>query len=433
MTRGQINDELQKLTFGGLISRRDLINSLVKISEFGGMKGKIALSESLSHDRPREEKEREELQVLNLFGQSLSEKEIFDILAQRKESLLEFYMGMCKKVRFPLLFKNLSLCVNTRKMDLGSSQLGDDACAAFSGFLRQSSSLEVLELYGCTFENTNQVLEALGETKLVELVLEKTGLKTIENDQVLARSIAKCRTLKSLNISQNKGFVGTNTFQALTDSNVEKVESRAILSLVINPEDLVLLMGHQLVTLDLRDYHPNGMGKAIEALRGKNCRLYCLWVGPISGDLVKAMMDALRDNQSLGKVLLFYIYLCLPFLGVLQLESQHGFHPQIPENEIPGNFSLFSLVPYPEEGTPLRRQLENNRNAAVHCRLAILTILTARKYHREECGEFFGNLPKEIVLLICKAVWKTRREKVWSDKKFSTRGGLWAGLVWYGE
>lgn len=117
------------------------------------------------------------------------------------------------------------------------------------------------------------------------------------------------------------------------------------------------------------------------------------------------------------------------------------------EEEIPNNSTLFSYLPVPEAGTPFAEQLKMNFDMSSNCRYlrfskhlflsfffvffferkVIVMILVSRRFYPSECGEFFGGclylvsflflifpgLQKEIVLLIMKYVWRTRKSKEW--------------------
>jgi len=49
---------------------------------------------------------------------------------------------------------------------------------------------------------------------------------------------------------------------------------------------------------------------------------------------------------------------------------------------------------------------------------AVLTLLCIHKYHRDNIGRFFG---RDIVLIICKNIWNSRRECVWDQHKTQTK------------
>jgi hypothetical protein len=68
----------------------------------------------------------------------------------------------------------------------------------------------------------------------------------------------------------------------------------------------------------------------------------------------------------------------------------------------------------PALGSACERALAHNARASKRARIAIYFLLVMRFHHGPDCG-LFGGLPKDLVRLIAKYVWRTRRDPAWSE------------------
>jgi hypothetical protein len=248
----------------------------------------------------------------------------------------------------------------------------------------------------------------INSKSLVTLNVEECGLAGPAVCKVLVDMIRKNFSLKSLKISGNKLHNPTEVFNAVLGSRIETLCCRKIFKGVANaapglephkvPDKEIFgqLILH-LVSFDLRDNGEIDRLVADEICRclAKTERLFSLKCPNLRFDIA---CEALQKNTSLG------VLVCPTF--------QCGYREAA---SIGDNCSLFVMEPIPAsaDGNLLRAQLEANLQISKIVRKVIYLIIASRQFHREQCG-VLTVFPKEIVILICKQLWNTRRERnVW--------------------
>lgn len=158
----------------------------------------------------------------------------------------------------------------------------------------------------------------------------------------------------------------------------------------------------KLYNLDLRENETKQgvIGKGIvEGLHSPSSNLFCIKLDEIDG---AAFFGALSNNDTLG------ILVCRTPLWRWNLHLN--------EEELMGdNTTFYSLDPLPpDQGRfqNLRKRLRRNQTISIRVRIVVVMLLVSRLYHREESG-IFSCLPKDLMIYLCKWVWRTRKDRSW--------------------
>ena len=258
-------------------------------------------------------------------------------------------------------------------------------------------SLRVLCLRGVHFgHDLEAVLSGVARSQLAELNMEDTAYG---NDVGLADTVTSCESLRALVISNNQFLEGANsTCAAVVQSRVERLEARKMGTKMTREALKQLASAPRLLFLDLRgtELSRDDLSEFLHQMQ-RSTHLYSLKLSRVPLALMFAM---LRENSTLG-------ILC-------PAEPQDVTPFNLSDEGLLGdNCSLFVMDPLPQScQREIGARIKSNYEVARRVRGLILLILAAHKFHRHEND--FGVFPKDIIVLLMKIVWGTRRDRAWS-------------------
>jgi hypothetical protein len=403
----------------GELHRKDVVAAL-------GLLRQVKLTQSLQCEEEEEEEEAKDPRVLDLQWTALDLKELLSLLTPAVRVLLltgnktmddhtaemgrvfgyspppsykgisfgsEFFQGI---ETIPLQELHLDLC-NLTLADVGL--LGKYAAA--------HPSLEVLNLRRVHIGYASDVdfFPDLQSSRIRSLDVSECGLN---ETSCIAEYIKDNKYLKTLKVSGNKFGVTkfTKINLAIYDSRVEHFEARSVDAFGGGTSDLLswsrMICSPHLISLDIRgqlfdQYKPSEY--ILEGLR-QTSSLYRFKVDSLPP---QPLLQLLRSNETLG---------ILSFRRLdLSMVSEKDRH-------IGDNLTLFSL-----DGAcgnagqdEVLQQIKANWEVSSKVRKLIYMVLASRYFHRDESGHF-ACLPKEIMVLICKELWSTRRERnLWRNE-----------------
>lgn len=96
-------------------------------------------------------------------------------------------------------------------------------------------------------------------------------------------------------------------------------------------------------------------------------------------------------------------------LGIVEVE---GFPNTALNVDLSRNASLFCIIPTLDVLPVVVQRLRLNQQLGRKVREVITMLLVARMHHRDDSGAF-AVLPREIMVLLCRHVWRTRTHPAW--------------------
>jgi hypothetical protein len=399
LTHTAVEDVMAVLQRDGasMVTRKDAMNCLVELQRMNEQT--IDLSKSLVTAMANESDA-----TLNMAA-SVDHKNFPVLLStiERRRNVLE---ELLLPLNFDLqlrneFFSHISDCKSLRVLDVSNCRFDSDCMTKYLS----STRLDTLRLRKCELlplhidfsapDAWKKIIASLRTMEtLTSLDLEEVGL-TFAFDMELADLVHALPRLRALKVSNNDFRSLENLLRAVGTSRIEQFGARSCVRNGNLSEEAcrVLLRNQHLYLLDYRNNSDdNAMEKALCAEAGQS-KLYSLWINSVNLRSPGTLLEAIAEsNDTIG----------ILYLGYTISEGQ---------SILRDNVTLFDIQPNPVSHELVAR-LQENRHLASYVRNAIIGIMTMRKFHREDSGAF-AVLPREIVTLIAKYVWKTRGNRAW--------------------